>query len=186
MHSFSNFLEQRFCRKHFNNCLWFKWYNDLCHVTLCASRNCWKTLWIDSSIAFINDIPLKRIKRQYNRLIFNTFSLCAGKLLSKTCTCTLRKSIRIRSFSGPYFPAFGLNTERYGVFLRIQSKWEKIRARKTPNTDTFDAVAVCESTWYSPWYICTKSIPLRSWNLLWSFDVLIIVSVIFAAHLVLP
>ena len=25
------------------------------------------------------------------------------------------KSVRIRSFSGPYFPAFGLNTERYGV-----------------------------------------------------------------------
>ena len=25
------------------------------------------------------------------------------------------KSVRIRSFPGPYFPAFGLNTERYGV-----------------------------------------------------------------------
>ena len=25
------------------------------------------------------------------------------------------KSIRIRSYSGPYFPAFGLNTERYSV-----------------------------------------------------------------------
>ena len=29
------------------------------------------------------------------------------------------KSVRIRSFPGPYFPAFGLNTEIYGVFLRI-------------------------------------------------------------------
>ena len=29
------------------------------------------------------------------------------------------KSVRIRSFSGPYFLAFGLNTERYGVVLRI-------------------------------------------------------------------
>ena len=29
------------------------------------------------------------------------------------------KSVRIRSFSGPYFPAFGLNTERYQVFLCI-------------------------------------------------------------------
>ena len=26
------------------------------------------------------------------------------------------KSVRIRSISGPYFPAFGLNTEIYGVF----------------------------------------------------------------------
>ena len=25
------------------------------------------------------------------------------------------ESVRIRSFSGPYIPAFGLNTERYGV-----------------------------------------------------------------------
>ena len=28
------------------------------------------------------------------------------------------KSVCIRSFSAPYFPAFGLNTERYGVSLR--------------------------------------------------------------------
>ena len=33
-------------------------------------------------------------------------------------------------FSGPYFPAFGLNTERY-------SECGKIRTRKTLNTDTF-------------------------------------------------
>ena len=50
------------------------------------------------------------------------------------------KSVHIRSFSGPYFPAFGLNTERYGVSLRIQSERRKMRTRKTPNTDTFHAV----------------------------------------------
>ena len=50
------------------------------------------------------------------------------------------KSVHIRSFSGPYFPAFGLNTERYGVSLPIQSECGKIRTRKTPNTDTFQAV----------------------------------------------
>ena len=33
------------------------------------------------------------------------------------------KSVRIRSYSGPHFPAFGLNTERYGVSLRIQSPY---------------------------------------------------------------
>ena len=33
-------------------------------------------------------------------------------------------------FSGPYFPAFGLNTERYSVSVCIQSECEKIRARK--------------------------------------------------------
>ena len=50
------------------------------------------------------------------------------------------KSVRIRSYSGPYFPAFGLNTERYGESLRIQSECGKIRTRITPNTDTLYAV----------------------------------------------
>ena len=47
------------------------------------------------------------------------------------------KSVLILSFSGLYFPAFGLNTEIYSVNLRIQSECRKIRTRKTPNTDTF-------------------------------------------------
>ena len=50
------------------------------------------------------------------------------------------KSVRIRSFSGPYFPAFGLNTERYSVSLCIQSKCGKMRTGKNPNKDTFHAV----------------------------------------------
>ena len=33
-------------------------------------------------------------------------------------------------FSGPHFPAFALNTERYSVSLRIQSECGKIRTRK--------------------------------------------------------
>ena len=52
------------------------------------------------------------------------------------------KSVRIRNFSGLYFPAFGLNTERYGVSLRIQSKCRKIQTRKIPNTDIFYAVVM--------------------------------------------
>ena len=52
------------------------------------------------------------------------------------------KSFGIRSFYGPHFPAFGLNTERYGVYLRIQSKFGKMRIRKTPNMDTFRAVNI--------------------------------------------
>ena len=46
------------------------------------------------------------------------------------------ESVRIRSYSGPHFPAFGLNTEIY------QSKCGKMRIRITPNTDTFHAVTV--------------------------------------------
>ena len=47
------------------------------------------------------------------------------------------KSVGIRSFSGPYFPAFGLQTKIYTENLRIQSQCGKIRTRKTPNMDTF-------------------------------------------------
>ena len=52
------------------------------------------------------------------------------------------KSVRIRSYSGLYFPAIGLNTERYSVPLRIQSKCGKTRTRITPNTDIFYALSV--------------------------------------------
>ena len=52
------------------------------------------------------------------------------------------KSVRILSFSSPYFPTVRLNTEIYGVSVRIQSKWGKIWTRKTPNKDTFYAVSV--------------------------------------------
>ena len=59
----------------------------------------------------------------------------------------------IRSYSGPYFPAFGLNTERYSVSLHIQSECGKIRTRITPNTDTFYAViALCLVSNYFPFY----------------------------------
>ena len=50
------------------------------------------------------------------------------------------KSVRIRSFSGPYFCAFGPDTEKYGVSLHIQSECWKIQTRKSPSTDTFHAV----------------------------------------------
>ena len=52
------------------------------------------------------------------------------------------KRVHIRSFSGPLFPAFGLNTERYEVSLCIQSESGKTRTRKTPNMDTSHAVII--------------------------------------------
>ena len=69
-----------------------------------------------------------------------------GLFLKLVSVIHCAKSVRIRSFSGPYFPAFGLNTERYGVSVRIQSECGKIRTRKTPNTDTFYAVILFSNT----------------------------------------
>ena len=50
------------------------------------------------------------------------------------------KKDRIWSYSGPHFPAFGLNSERYFVSLCIQFEYGKRRTRITPNKDTFYAV----------------------------------------------
>ena len=57
------------------------------------------------------------------------------------------KGALIRSFSSPYFHAFRLNTERYGVTLRIQFECGKIRTRKTPNMDAFHVCLVtCQAS----------------------------------------
>ena len=50
------------------------------------------------------------------------------------------KSVHIRGYSGPHFSAFGLNREKYGVFLRIQSECGKMRTTITPNMDNFLSV----------------------------------------------
>ena len=64
------------------------------------------------------------------------------ELLSNNYHCV--KSVRSRKFSGPYFPAFGLNTERYSLSLPIQYKCGKIRTTKTPNMHTFHVGYFCK------------------------------------------
>ena len=70
------------------------------------------------------------------------------KLIGRLCyfyidNCV--KSVRIRSYSGPYFPTFGLNNSEYGHFVR--SGWnlemhnsiqtEKRNATRCNNRDDF-------------------------------------------------
>ena len=43
---------------------------------------------------------------------------------------TASKVSKYRVFYGPYFAAFGLNSDRYGVSLRIKSECGKIRTSK--------------------------------------------------------
>ena len=57
-------------------------------------------------------------------------------ILLQSLTLHCLKSVRIQSYSGPHFPAFGLSTERYGV----RSECGKMRTRITPNMDTFHTV----------------------------------------------
>ena len=44
--------------------------------------------------------------------------------------CAAGKVSKYGNFSGPSFPVFGLNTEIYGVNLRIQSEYRKMQTRK--------------------------------------------------------
>ena len=48
-------------------------------------------------------------------------------------------------FFGLYFPAFGLNSERYEVSLRIQSEYGKYGPEKTPYLDTFYAMELAKT-----------------------------------------
>ena len=64
----------------------------------------------------------------------------AANAFKKELHCV--KSVRIQRYSGPYFPAFRLNTERYGVSIHIPSECGKIETRITPNTDTFHEVLI--------------------------------------------
>ena len=79
------------------------------------------------------------------------------------------KVVRIRSYSGPYFPAFG---KYLGVPCRIQSECGTIRTRITPNTDTFYAVIlknilqpIRACLVNLPSLLFTNMFPLPLWNL---------------------
>ena len=58
-------------------------------------------------------------------------------LIFKHRAITAWKVSKYGVFSGLHFPAFRLNTQRYGVSLHIQSKWGKIRTRKNFLFTTF-------------------------------------------------
>ena len=83
--------------------------------------------------------------------------------------CQSVKSIHILSFSGPYFSAFGLNMERYSVFLRIQSEHRKIQTRKTPNMDTCHAVILAVLYCFL-FYVVGFNIVLFDWKQKIIFD----------------
>ena len=97
--------------------------------------NGWKPLTIFAE-SFILDVRLgsKYVSEHYAFSFFFFFE--KKNQGSQHCV----KSVHMWSFSDSYFPAVGLNTETYWVFLRIQCKCGKIQTRKTPNTDTFHAV----------------------------------------------
>ena len=75
------------------------------------------------------------------------FFLLKLKLSMKNLHCM--KSVRVRSFSDPFFPAFGLNAKIYGLNLRIQFERGEMQTRKIPNTNTIYAVLIISDFKYS-------------------------------------
>ena len=63
---------------------------------------------------------------------------CPSKKYNLVFHCV--KGVRIRSYSGPHFPGFWLNAERYSASHRIHCKCGKMRTGVTSNTNTFHAM----------------------------------------------
>ena len=63
-------------------------------------------------------LALSRSKHNRKAVIETIISPCTSAHFKPHCV----KSVRIRIFSGLYFPAFGLNAEIYTVNLGIQSE----------------------------------------------------------------
>ena len=92
-------------------------------------------------LSWFHSLGDSKKEKLFTQFLFDPVSLYRFGILDVQCHCV--KSLRIRSYSGPYFPTFRLHTKRYFASLRIQSKCGKIRTRITPNTDIF--YAVCSS-----------------------------------------
>ena len=84
-------------------------------------------------------LPLFFPQIKMDAKVFSSCPILLDFLILFQCPCPWHsvKCVRIRSFSGAYFPAFVLNTERYGVSLYILYECGKVRTRKTSKTDTF-------------------------------------------------
>ena len=125
-------------------------YKEICKVNLILSKkNCCifynvispvlKNLFFRNRKILSNNFRLNIISCKQNWKIFacsKSFSIFHSELalwIRPKMIITAWKVSKYRVFSGTYFPAFGLNTERYGVYsvsLRIQSECGKIRSRK--------------------------------------------------------
>ena len=69
--------------------------------------------------------------------LYRIITYRGGLLLINSHDTHCVKSVCIQNYSGRYFPAIGLNTERYEVSLCIQPECGKILTRITPNMGHF-------------------------------------------------
>ena len=96
---------------------------------LFETLQCLKVLRLSKRYSYLFDIVQSYIKNESRRQM-------SQNILWKLFTAW--KLSVFRSYSSPYFPAFGLNTSI------IQSKCGKIRTRITPKRDTFTQCLIFE------------------------------------------
>ena len=94
----------------------------------------WFALQINELVSISRDSPFSQslLTRKFEKL-WQLFVERSKIQNHQTCWNFLVKSVRIWSFSGPYFPAFWLNK----VNLHMKSECQKIRTKKKSNMDTF-------------------------------------------------
>ena len=101
----------------------FMTFLKLCKV---ACQKCRTNIFLHIKIA------VKNFQICYNFLVrnlrFQIVNSNQPKISESNLHCV--KSVRIRSFSGPYFSTFGLNMERYNVSLCIRATVKKYQPGK--------------------------------------------------------
>ena len=116
-----------------------------CLQTAWCTRNCRREKGCSSSLTSLVTQPNAMHKKSSFTLRISSFCM-QWKVLQCPYLELIKKSFWILNagnawkvskygvFSGPYFPAFGLNTERLSVSLLIQSDCRKARTKKNSVT----------------------------------------------------
>ena len=117
-------------------------FSNIFEVVYAVTSHPQYTKWWGWTLSVLLAITIQSTNNLYSMIYCSTFQWKISSTLISAEKHWVKsvKSVRIWSYSGPCFPAFGLNTERYSLSLRIQSECGKIQTRITPNTDTFYAV----------------------------------------------
>ena len=123
--------------------------------------NCWETsekslFWKQSKILKMH--PLQ-IYEKMMEITFSFYSAAKHKILKLTfpwkswVVTHCVKSVRIWNFLGPYFPAIGINTERFTLQISLFSPNEgKIQTRKIPNRHFLRSGIYCEIWLTGRWF----------------------------------
>ena len=134
---------------------------------------------------------MKTSRRGLNRVLLNIYD---GVLLETSEMLLVVDWIKYYSallnrtaseVSAFVFSVFGLNIERCGVSLRIQSEYGKIRTRKTSNTDIFHPVSDISFFSSPPWFHFSAEFILKHLPLDYSMTTVPIIQVLEKSNVII-